>query len=234
MRDKVASLLKEDIEMLRKRSKNTPTGDFNHQFIQYDISSTKANILAYENFATNSQVLIKALSERKSKNSDDYLGMYIYEKNLIFASIGSPQLDTDIIFFYFDPKGDFNFGYNHGSGRVGGAIKLPFSSLDEYGVYSFDSFPDPNEFMINPDASPNNPKSYPYGGVTPGFTLRHEIAHAKFLNGSLFPNNSEYDTDMEAMRGIREAWNKWQASGKKDDSGYYFALRDNNGRYILT
>lgn len=231
MRDEVLSFLKADLIALGNKSRDEYEGSLSYDFAQYDIARVKANIQASQSFVTNAQVLIQNQSELKRKNSDDYLGQYIYGKNLIFVSLGSPQFDTDIAFFYFDGQGNFNSGYNDGEQRVRRSSILP---LDEYGIDGFDSLPDPNKFKVNPNASLSNPRSYPYAGINPGFVLRHEIVHSKFINGSFFSNDSEYDTDMEAMRGIREAWDKWQASGKKDNSGYYFAIRGSFGRYILT
>ena len=103
------------------------------------------------------------------------------------------------------------------------------------------SNPNPKDFLLNTKASPDEPTSYPYQVHTSGQILRHELEHDKLITqrtvrGEVL-NMSEYDTDMRAMEGIKEAWEKWEKSGFKDNSGYYFVFSlppEEGGGYILT
>lgn len=111
------------------------------------------------------------------------------------------------------------------------------------------NYPNPKDYPMNENASHDDPDSYPYSGVSPGFILRHEIKHEELIEGAkkiikraglpwrmeekigreigngYLPNSNEYDTDMATAKDIQSAWDRWVASGYKDDSGYCFVFR---------
>ncbi len=103
------------------------------------------------------------------------------------------------------------------------------------------TYPNPNDFQLNPTASPDNPRSYPYGGETISLVLEHELMHDKLIEQARRErrreNHSEYDTDMAAMDLVRKGSEKWITSSFTDDSGYFFAWsvpEDYGGGYIIT
>jgi hypothetical protein len=142
------------------------------------------------------------------------------------------EVPTPTVVIFLNNPRSFRFEplYFDSTGRV---------ALGSYGqskgssINSEQTYPNPNDFQINKEASPDNPKSYPYGGISPGFALRHELTHDLHIND----NVDEYNTDMEAMQGISQAWNKWKDSGYTDNGGYCFVFslsKEQGGGYILT
>ena len=79
-----------------------------------------------------------------------------------------------------------------------------------------DSHPNPADFLVNPKATSDDPKSYPYSGQTAGQSLRHELEHDLLIKQNFIEGKgldySEYNTDVGAMNGIQEAWEKWEKS----------------------
>ncbi len=113
----------------------------------------------------------------------------------------------------------------------------------------------PDLFARNPDASPENARSYPIGAQTIGFAIEHEVSHNELIikqmepiyeNGQIvgwkiretpyFYGNSEYDTDMRAYERMKNAYEKWIKTG--DNSGFIFAFTlpdgPDKGKWILT
>lgn len=191
-----------------------------------------AQLYAYEKgIVTDEQILMQKLSE----SPEAAAGLY-YQNSLnnrtIFICAGQEKTERVMDVVYFDPKGKVSL------------------RIDSFGSYErstpwgrftpnlYQSYPDPNDFGVNPNASPDDPKSYPYGAQSAGQILRHEIKHdegiAQAISRGHLPDFSEYNTDMAAMQGIRDAWEKWEKSGYTDNSGYYFVFSLPEGGYILT
>jgi len=101
-----------------------------------------------------------------------------------------------------------------------------------------DTYPNPDELILtNPSATEKNGQN-PYGAISPGFTLRHEIVHDILIwNNSQNGNNenrNEYDTDKNVVITLQAAWKKWVNSGYIDNSGYPFVFQLPEGNFILT
>ena len=161
----------------------------------------------YKNLMTDDQILKEYFSENAQ-------GLHSPSKDnkTIFLSLGGRNFNYVTI--YIDPDGF-------------GRIQSKTSSGSAGRVEQKQTYPNPQDFQINPTASPNNTLSYPYAAVTPGLVARHELVHTE----------SEYETDMKAMQSIRDAWDKWVESGYKDNTGYHFVFRlppEAGGGYILT
>lgn len=144
-----------------------------------------------------------------------------YNDSTIVVAVGKTFQEFEGLFF--DESGNLA----PVEGRYGGS-----------GLNSGQTYPDPSNFKLNPNASDEGPDFYPYAGQTPGFVLRHEIDHDRLMaqqwNEGGAMNMNEYDTDMRAMEGVRQAWEKWVKSGYKDNTGFPFVLRLPDGTYILT
>lgn len=202
----------------------------------------KEYLYAYNNFLPDTHVLIDYFSANTT-GFNEARGYYIDESSLVsnplvrkgnyaFITAGRSKLDTDLVSFYFLPDGSFKIGYAYGVGRTSGVFQ-DSNIKKHYNVIFGGSCPDPDTFGLNPGASPDKPNSYPYGGQTPGLVLRHELAHGKLITGQVNPNYSEYDTDMLAMQGIRDAWESWKQSDYTDHNGYHYLFEEQNSRYYL-
>ena len=137
----------------------------------------------------------------------------------IVLAVGEP---TEFVSFYFDSNGNFKH-YFYDNFNVN---RLPFSKYEE-------SHPSPSDATLTPLARygvPQEMGSYLYQKSHFGFKLRHEIAHDKGGEGG----ESEYYTDVKAMKGLATAWEMWEKSGFTDNSGYYFVFTLPGGGYILT
>jgi len=182
----------------------------------------KEQVLSQKSFESGKYVTGQELTITKP-NSD--LPIKFHPHVTIFLPVGNVP-ETPNLVLYFDSNGAFKILATH-----------PFAHLKNFGLKPNQAYPDPSDFEIDPAASPEDPRSYPYGGGhTPGLNLLHELMHLGLITGKLEngqdPNLSEYDTDMLAMQSIRNAWEKRQQD--KDDSGYHFIFRLPNGGYIVT
>jgi hypothetical protein len=166
----------------------------------------------------------------------DAAGLYVSPNNNIanlFVTAGSSEFKSDLAYLYFDHEDKLKVRVKPLEYRQNDYVESSGSESD-YTPRISQTHPDPAGFTLNENAKPSDPKSYPYAGQTPGLVLRHEVAHHELIGGNpKNPNYSEYDTDMRAMRGIREAWEKWVSSGYRDDSGYNFVFQTQRG-IILT
>ena len=146
---------------------------------------------------------------------------------VIFLAVGSTRPAIDAITFYFTPRGEFKTKELSGLELAGNNV-TPSPTREQ-------SYPDPKDFVERVYVPAIRSDYYPYGPQTAGQSLRHEVAHDKLImqtNGK--PNFREYDTDIQAMKGIEGAWEKWVNSGFRDNSGYYFVFSLPEGGYILT
>ena len=167
--------------------------------------------------------------------SDDekHDGAYFGGNNpTIFLAVGD-AINVRFVVCYFTSEGEVKI--------VSHPWETSMLQLNK-GVSASGSHPNPQDFLIDPHSSPDMPSSYAYGkSKTPGIEFRHELVHDVFItqrqNKGEKPDYSEYNTDIEAMRTIQEAWDKWIMFGYKDNSGYYFVFRlppEAGGGYILT
>lgn len=183
------------------------------------ILGLKAKIYKYKNLLTNDQIA--------NEETPGFSGSHSFYKDntILFIFLSKVKHNYNFVTIYINPDGSAN-----SAGYTSNNLSL-FPNPNQ-------THPNPNDFPFDALASPSNPRSYPYGGQTPGLVVRHEVAHDKLrvqrLNkGEQVDESSEYDTDMKAMEGIKNAWEKWRSSGYKDDSGYYFAFSLPAGGYIL-
>src|SRR3989344_192344 len=152
----------------------------------------------------------------------------------IFISIGKSNENyfdeiTDLSHMYFNSDGEFKFRKLY--------ITHPLNTMGGMEIRGSQTHPSPSDFKLNSSASQENDE-YPYGAQTPGILVRHEVQHnvlttQRILKGEE-SNESEFDADMAAMESIIEARDKWESSGFKDNSGYYFVFSLPEGGYILT
>ncbi len=188
----------------------------------------KRILYEYQNVFTNEEFISLMVG-----NSSDAAGLYFGTRNIgnelstvIFVAAGEKKTPDDRILFSFDSKGQplvYFSSFGHTPGLEPKATQ---------------THPNPKDFLINPSATPSNPKSYPYEGQTAGLVLLHELMHDKLIEHRILqnirPNYSEYDTDMGAMEWIKKGWEKWEKSGYKDDNGFYFIFQLPDGKgYIL-
>lgn len=147
--------------------------------------------------------------------------------SIIFLAVGHHESKKYNV-LYFTPEGELNIFPFVG---VGASLKPKRPLLNQ-------THPDPKEFKFMNYVYVDN-TSYLFGAQTPGLSLRHELEHH---NAAVFswvekgekPVSNEFDTDIKSMKGIRDAWEKWEQSGFTDNSGYYFVFSLPEGGYILT
>lgn len=226
---------KSDLESLRKKLARDP-----YALSLYSILELKSFIYAYENgIVTDNQLLERKWAEFEGCTGWygtglwENLGLKRYSNRTILIAVGQRESVSKQV-VYFDSNGQLS------SRSIGPQLMNGSSGRSNY-PDEYQSYPNPGNFAINPEASPDNPNSYLYGFWRPGEILRHEIGHdmliAQAANEGKKPDRSEYYTDVEAMRGIQEASVKWEESGHTDNSGYYFVFSlpdDRGGGYILT
>ena len=152
----------------------------------------------------------------------------VSKETLIFIAVGKTPVLNGVV-FAFDEKGQLMVENTN----------LIVPNVD-IGLDSIDTHPNPIETKIRRDSGQGQ-VGYLYGVDSVGHLLRHEVAHdeliAQKLDKGEIPNWSEYDTDIQYMRGIRDAWEKWEKSGFTDNRGYYFVFSlppEEGGGYILT
>lgn len=182
-----------------------------------------------KNFMTDDQVA-KISDIPPGWYKDEHVFMIGQNKkspSLVFLSVGQKDYSFPTLFF-----------------RHNGSISVKDLKFDYPGKLfpaTTQTYPDPDDFMMNPYASAEN-KNYIYpGNVNPGFVLRHELAHRALIEERMRRGEesdpSEYSADKHAMQGIKEAWDKWVQSGYTDNAGYPFVFslpKEQGGGYILT
>lgn len=211
-------------------------------------------ILSYKHLIAEAEQLTDeeiALKLIQNWGSESYAGLYHAGKkagenspSYVFVAVGKKQATQEKQLIYFTSEGNI---------VVATSLRISSPGLDPK---PDQSFPDPASFIRNPDASPEKPWTYPYGGQTPGQVLRHELGHDLLISGSqrnhsineftddkgnvdydayikaMLGDRSEYNTDELAMAGIAQAWELWQQ--QDSDKGYYFVFSLPGGKYILT
>lgn len=190
----------------------------------------KVNISRYkgENSMTDEQI---------AKQAIDFLGWYVNKSLLpptfentssfLFLSVDQNSYSSPTIFFR--QNGDVSVKN----------LKQDFRS--NLFPATAQTHPDPDDFIMNSYASPENGVYIYDKNAHPGFVLRHEFGHRKLIEGRILggeePDFSEYSADKHAMQGIKEAWEKWVNSGYTDNTGYPFVFElppEAGGGYILT
>lgn len=137
-------------------------------------------------------------------------------RTLILLAVGNNLPTSNAEMLYFTPSGELTYD----TGNMLPNVEITPSNVEPYQTY-----PDPKDFPMNPSSSSKNPNSYPYGALTPGLALIHELMHNKLIK-------SEYDADMMAMEYMRKAYTTWYYN--QDNSGYHFVFSLPAGGYILT
>ena len=197
----------------------------------------------YKNVITEKDILAEMALTSQSRDKAG-LHQVLYGNSLTFFSDGSRTENRSIVdatiflavgqvenqrykVIYFMPEGEI------------GSLIWSSGLGEDLRPLSRQTHPNLKDFHINSMASPEDPLSYPYGAQTPGQTLRHEVQHdlekrEGWVKEGRTAENNEYNTDMKAMETIRQAWEKWENSGFKNNSGYYFVFSLPEGGYILT
>ncbi len=176
------------------------------------------------------------------------------EISIIGIAVGEGIKDSSKIVITAKPDGTFQFMEGRDTGSKG---RSPSAEQSTINPLIFKLNPD-----ASPQKPNSYPYSGIQDISGPGYTLRHEIAHNDLIVGYLLKrenandfqgpsgaddrfeefmknigkaNMSEYDADMKAVEGLKQAWEKWKNSGYTDNSGYPFVFRlpDGSG-YILT
>lgn len=234
--------------------------DFSQQ-IESSIETTKSDMVKIQAASANTYGIEQTLLEKKIEREiikkiityedlDAYFNLFRFTRNDVpgqYFAPGNATQNNTVIFVAagkasFLPN-TFALGFDsQGNARY-------FNKRRGTETYSWDSrpkpsqtHPNPKNFRHNSNASPDDPKSYPYGGQTPGLILLHELTHDLMIIeykrlGLQGPDRSEYVTDERAMDIIAKGSYKWVNSGYKDDSGMYFtwALPQEFGPgYIIT
>lgn len=213
---------------------------YNSELFRSGLKNIKELIAAYKNMKDEDVLRIK----KTSNPSADALGLYDvrlhksvsisssgiktnrYVNPTIFLAVGgSDYKQANVVFFGPDGKiHSYATNFQFGTGNITPKEK--------------DTHPNPADFLVNPEATSDNPKSYPYAGQTAGQSLEHELEHDELIGQNFIEGKeldySEYNTDVGAMKRIREAWEKWEKSGFTDNSGYHFVFSLPGGGYILT
>lgn len=211
-------------DLKRSQSQSEYTSPQLMNSLESIVLETKTVLYRFENTSTDEELLAEASSTISNK-----AGLYynpaisgMEDTAVIFVAAGTMQKTKEEIEIIFDTNGKCSL------------LRSSFTIvLGDFSPNTADSFPSPRDFVMNSNAKADDPNAYPYGGQTVGLVLRHELAHDKLVWESEKPNISEYDTDIKAMEGIREASERWNKF--RDNSGYYFvfSLPDSSG-YILT
>ena len=218
------------IEFLEKELKNARL-DFKKQNSMSEpyITWLKTQVYKYKKALSDEQILAEILDR-----FPDNIGSYFAKdkvRSVIYVAVGTPMRRprTETIIF-FDQSGATRTQSEIVYAGIGTQPMSNQTHLDPA------SFLQRLGLILNPP--PLKSDYRPYGGITPGFVLRHEIAHDQLITqrviGGEKENRREYDTDIKAMEGIRNAWEKWEKSGFTDNSGYYFVFSLPEGGYILT
>jgi len=174
----------------------------------------------YAKLFSDEQIRQTALLNTKGKKT---AGFYIYSATspavILFGLKHFQPLQAETLFF--DSKGNFL--------QAGRTL-----------IFDNDNSPKPGQTYPNPANFPteNVPEGYLYGGgISPGFDLWHEIAHDKLIRQAEIPDFREDDTDAEAAKGVMMSYDKWEKSGRIDNSGYPFVFslpKEQGGGYIVT
>ncbi len=200
---------------------------------QEEILSLKEEIYFYQNLYTDERILTEmSFNEDKMAGlhtSEGYVARVASKKfplhtSVIFAAVGKGDTTVAATEIIIDGKGNFIV---RGNVTSSGFIDLsPKTSL---------SHPSPDDFIRRPNVTAADKDKYPFGAQQPGQAWRHEAKHSHFalINTGEIQDTSEYATDIAAMETIRQAWDKWVASGYRDDSGYYFVFETPQG-YVYT
>ncbi len=224
-RSEKVSMLNQALEEARKKlADSVAQGDSEHaDFLREVIGSYKTSIFRYTRTASVSEIA----QEMESRNNEKG-GLYAPPRAdgtaVIFLAVGTSK-NAETLDILVDSEG-----------RISVYQSTSLSGQDERPEAS-DTHPAPEDFVWDPDASADDPSSYPYRMQTPGQGLRHEFFHDQLIevggrNGN--PNWSEYDTDMAAMQSIRQAHVRWVNSGFTDNTGYSFVFSLPGGGFILT
>lgn len=210
------------------------------------------------NAVSNIDGIREAIKKLRDSNKpiDSALEDLLFEQKKIEYRYKNVMTDDQIKKEYFDPQAQGNHFLSKGNTTIFislgghtynqvtvyidpngfGRIRAETISGSEGHLSRRQTYPNPADFTRDPSASPDKPLSYPYGAQTPGLVVRHELAH-DLLESRLTPVYSEYMADEIAMEEIRKAWDKWQKSGYKDNTGYHFVFSlppQAGGGYILT
>ncbi len=203
-------------------------------------AEAKTREVAWANYYSDSEVYFnmpridntkRDLAGLYKPNKDQFLdGTTFYKaSNILYVSVGNRSFNESISSVMFYPDGTCHLIHIPPSVREGGKV-VPFGDSSPH---ISQTHPDPQSFSRNKDASPSKPDSYPYAGLTPGLTLRHEAAHDELRMTNHPDQESEYWTDEQAMQGIRDAWEKWKSSKFIDNSGYCFVFQS-GGELVFT
>ncbi len=177
---------------------------------------------------TAGEITDRYIASLPGRAAGQYDQFFLRDEEAVFVSAGSGKTTKNLI---------IGFGSD-------GNLLFPIDGtpyLSDYRPKPENTYPNPNDFELNPQASPDNPDSYPYAGQSIGFVLLHELMHDRLTEQQYLKkmkeNHSEYDTDMAAMDIVRNGSTKWVDSGFTDNSGYYFAFnvpQEFGGGYIIT
>lgn len=245
--------IQQEIETVRKEAKPDESFSQNNNFYKNNLIALKLEQYRLEH-ADKEELLTRIVPS----SSDDIGGLFFSNVpinidqtgSLVILAVGKTKAPKNSLAVVCDSNGNFSI--------------MAISNLSPNMEPKADqSHPNPNSLSRNPQASSDRSNTYPYAAQSAGFALRHELEHNVLISGPLRKvrtgdfknkdgsinftayteavrnamlkrNKSEYDTDEKAMTGIRAAWERWQSSGYKDNSGYYFIFRLPTGGYILT
>lgn len=222
--------LREDLNEIRQKVKELRKGDTvnRKEAEKWDpvVLDIKTRLDEYENLLSNDQLVAEM-----ARGFVDLAGKYFpgssKDPAVVYVAVGTSKRPLKGVQIYYDSNGRINIT-QYESHAVGYLDFAPKANQ---------THPNPADFRLDPSASPDKPRSYPYVVQSPGQVLLHELAHDELMTErfrqKLRPNISEYDTDMRAMQWIKNAWERWKNSGYKDDSGYPFVISLPDGGYIL-
>lgn len=235
-RESIIADSEEQLEILHRDKKKLiqAWGGEPYQY-EYGTLYFKAEILKYkdENFMTDEQISRAALGINFGWYQEGNGGLIPGSQKtptMIFISVDQ-QDKYNFPIVYFDPNGKISvIDFTNDYGKYRGKL---FPTVQQ-------THPNPKDFKKDSNTSFDIPP-YAITNRHLGFVLRHENEHRKLIEErerkNEKPDFSEYNTDIQTMEGITKAWDKWEKSGFKDDSGYPFIFslpKEQGGGYILT
>lgn len=92
------------------------------------------------------------------------------------------------------------------------------------------------QLAAHPFSPPGSPMAYPFGAQSPFFSFRHELMHYRNINAhptsDRVYNYSEWNTDLQAMGEVDDAFRLFEASGYQNN-GLYWVVFVVDGRIFI-
>lgn len=184
-----------------------------HQ-LPFAILNAKLQYHEWMTFMSHTEAAMRMVSSQIGKGEAG--GLYVPPrpetngKAVIFVAVGPMRLEKDKVTVYFDEQGKCEIQHIPANTRFidgkAGLFTSAYPTLSQ-------GHPNPADFPLNPEGSPDNPDSYRYLPGSRGQTVGHELAHhEQYIENPDNPDYNEYDADTRSAIGMQKRWDEWEAS----------------------